>query len=59
MEALGTLGRRLIAWLILVVAVLVVLKLVAGVVLGFVHFVLWVAILGVVGFGVLWALRHL
>ena len=59
MEALGAFGRRLVAWLILVVAVLLVLKIAAGVVIGFAHFVMTVVILVAVGAAVLWALRHL
>ena len=59
MEALGAFGRRMLAWLIIVIAVLLVLKIAAGVVIGFAHFVLTVVILVAIGAAVLWALRHL
>ena len=59
MEALGAFGRRMVAWLIIVVAILLVLKLAAGVVIGFAHFVLTVVILVAIGAAVLWAIRHL
>jgi hypothetical protein len=59
MTALGDMGRRLLAWALIVIAVLVVLKIVAGVVIGFVYTVLTVTLLLVVGVAVLWALRHI
>jgi hypothetical protein len=59
MTALGDMGRRLLAWAVVVIAALLLLKLVAGVVIGLVYTVVTIALLVVVGFGVLWALRHL
>jgi hypothetical protein len=59
MTALGDMGRRLLAWAVVVIAALLLLKLVAGVFIGLVSAVVTIALLVVVGFAVLWALRHL
>ena len=55
----GAIARRGIAWLILVAVAVVLLKVVVGIVIGFVHAVILIALLAVLGVGVLWALRHL
>jgi len=58
MQALGTLGRRILAYLVLIAAVLIALKLVAATLVGlFQAFVTIVLVVAVI-FGVVWALRH-
>jgi hypothetical protein len=55
----GTLGRRLVAWIVLLAAGLLVLKLLVGFVVGILQTVMIIALLAVAGIAVLWALRHL
>ena len=58
-SALGTLGKRVIAWILLVAAALLVLKLAIGAVMGFLTMVLGIAVIAAIGAAVIWALRHL
>ncbi len=58
MEALGNLGRRLLAWLLLAVAAVVLLKIVFGIIAGFVQTVLLVGVLIAACIGILWALNR-
>ena len=58
-SAVGTLARRLLAWVILVAVAVILLKVAVGIVIGFAHAILIIALLAVLGAGVLWALRHL
>ena len=53
------LGTRIIAWAVLIVVALFVLKFAFGLVIGLIQFVLVLAILAVVALGVIWALRHI
>ncbi len=53
------LGTRLIAWAVLIVVALFVLKFAFGLVIGLIQFVFVLAILAVVALGVIWALRHI
>ena len=53
------LGTRILAWALLAVIALVVLKFAFGLVLGLVQMVFTLAILAVVALGVIWALRHI
>ena len=53
------LGTRIIAWAVLIVVALFVLKLAFGLVIGLIQFVFVLAILAVVALGVIWALRHI
>ena len=53
------LGTRILAWALLVVIALVVLKFAFGLVLGLIQMVFTLAILAVVALGVIWALRHI
>jgi len=55
----ASLARRVLAWVILVAVAVILLKLAIGIVLSFVHAILIIALLAVLGVGVLWALRHL
>lgn len=53
------LGTRIIAWAVLIVVALFVLKFAFGLVIGLIQFVFVLAILAVVALGVVWALRHI
>jgi hypothetical protein len=52
------LGTRILAWALLVIVALIVLKFAFGVVLGLIQMVFTLAILAAVALGVIWALRH-
>jgi hypothetical protein len=54
----GALGRRIVAWVVLVLAALLALKIVAAVFFGLLQAIFMVFLLALAGFGVLWALRH-
>jgi uncharacterized membrane protein len=58
-SSLGTLARRVLAWAILVAVAVILLKVAVGIVIGFLHAILIIALLVVLGAGALWALRHL
>ena len=53
------LGTRMLAWALLVVVALFVLKFAFGLVIGLIQMVVTLAILAVVALGVIWALRHI
>ena len=53
------LGTRIIAWAVLIVVALFVLKFAFGLVIGLIQYVFVLAILAVVALGVIWALRHI
>jgi hypothetical protein len=53
------LGTRIIAWAVLIVVALFVLKFAFGLVIGLIQFVFVLAILAVVALSVIWALRHI
>jgi hypothetical protein len=57
--SVATMARRVLAWVILVAVAVILLKLAIGIVLSFVHAIVIIALLAVLGIGVLWALRHL
>jgi hypothetical protein len=56
---IGALARRVVAWVILVAVAVILIKVAVGIVLSFVHAIIIIALLAVLGVGVLWALRHL
>ena len=58
-STLGMLARRVLAWVILVAVAVILLKVAVGIVIGFAHAILIIALLAVLGAGALWALRHL
>ena len=58
-SAIATLGKRVVAWLVLAVAVVIALKLVIGALMGFVTFVLTIVAIVAVGIAVVWALRRI
>jgi hypothetical protein len=57
--ASGGLGRRVLAWVIIIAVAIIALKLALGVVFGLLQALISIAILVVVVMGVLWALRHI
>ena len=54
----GSLGKRVVAWVVLVLAALLALKIVAAILFGVLQAVFMVLLLVVAAVGVLWALRH-
>ena len=54
----GSLGKRIVAWVVLVLAALLALKVVAAIFFGVLQAVFMVFLLVAAAFGVLWALRH-
>jgi hypothetical protein len=57
--ASGGLGKRLLAWVILIAVAVIALKLALGAIFGLLQALISIALLVVVVMGVLWALRHL
>ena len=55
---LGPLGKRIVAWIVLVLAALLALKIVGAIFFGVLQAIFMVFLLVLTGFGVLWALRH-
>jgi hypothetical protein len=58
-SAVGTLGKKVVAWLVVAAAAIIALKLIIGAVIGFVTFLLTIALVVAVIGGVIWAFRHL
>ena len=58
-ESAGSLGRRVLAWAIIIAVAVIALKLAFGIVFGLVSALISIALLVVVVMGVLWALRHI
>jgi hypothetical protein len=58
-SALSSIGRRLVAWLVLIGVALLALKLAVGLVVGLVQTVLVIGLALVAIAGVIWAVRHL
>ena len=58
-SAVSTLGKKVVAWLVVAAVAVIALKLVIGAVMGFVTFVLTIVLVIGVVMGVIWALRHL
>jgi hypothetical protein len=57
-SARNGLGTRVLAWALLFIVALIVLKFAFGVFLGLLQVMVTIAVLAVVALGVLWALRH-
>ena len=57
-SAFGALGKRIVAWVVLILAALLALKIVAAIFFGVLQAIFMVCLLVVAGFGVLWALRN-
>jgi hypothetical protein len=51
------LGRRLVAYAVLIVAVIILLRLILGAVIGFVHMLIFIALLVFAVYAIAWALR--
>jgi hypothetical protein len=58
-SALGTLGRKLVAWVVLAFAAVVLLKIAVGIVAGLVMTVVTIGAVIAIAFAVLWAVRRL
>jgi hypothetical protein len=58
-SASGSLARRALAWVLLILVAVIAIKVVFGVVIGLASALLSIALLVVVVMGVLWALRHI
>ncbi len=58
-SALGTLGKRVVAWIVIAAVAILALKLVIGAVFGFITMIITLALSAAAIVGVLWALRHL
>jgi hypothetical protein len=58
-SAFGTLGRRLVAWIVLIALAIVALKIVFGIVAGIVTAILWTALLAGAVVAALWAVKRL
>ena len=57
-SALGNLGKRVVAWIVIAAVVVLALKLIVGTVFGFVTMIFTLALIAVAVLGVPWALRH-
>jgi hypothetical protein len=55
----GTLGRRLVAWIILIAVAVIALKVLFSIIAGLVMTVVWIAALAALAFAVLWAVKRL
>jgi len=58
-SALGNLGRRVIAWIVIAAVAILAVKLIIGAVFGFVTMIFTLALIAAAIVGVMWALRHL
>lgn len=58
-SALGNLGRRILAWIIVAAVAVLAIKLIVGAVFGFITMIITLAVIAVAIVGVLWAVRHL
>jgi hypothetical protein len=58
-SAVGTLGKKVVAWLVVAAVAVLALKLVIGAVMGFVTFVLTIVLVVGVIAAAIWAFRHL
>jgi hypothetical protein len=56
---LGTLGKRVVAYLVLIFAGLVALKLIAMIFFGVIQAIFMVFLVIAAGVGAVWALRHI
>jgi hypothetical protein len=58
-SALGSLGKRVIAWIVIAAVAILAIKLIISAVFGFVTMILTLALIAAAIVGVMWALRHL
>jgi hypothetical protein len=57
-SAFGAFGRKIAAWIVLIAIAVIALKVVFGVIAGFVMTLFWIALLAALGLGAVWALRR-
>ena len=57
-DTAGSLGRRVLAWIIILAVAVIALKLLIGAVFGILQALFAFAVLAAVVMGVVWALRH-
>ena len=58
-SALGTLGKRVVAWIVIAAVAILAIKLIIGAVTGLITMIFTLALIAIAIVGVLWALRHL
>jgi hypothetical protein len=58
-SAFGSLGRRLVAWVVLLGVAIIALKVVFGIVAGLVMALLWSVLLVALAVAVIWAVRRI
>ena len=58
-SALGNLGRRILAWIVIAAVAVLAIKLIVGAVFGFITMIVTLALIALAIVGVLWAVRHL
>jgi hypothetical protein len=58
-SALGNLGKRVLAWIVIAAVVVLAIKLIFGAVVGFITMIFTLALIAVAVVGVIWALRHI
>ena len=57
-SALGTLGKRIVAWILIAALAILALKLIISAVFGFVTMILTIVLIVAAVMGLMWALRH-
>ena len=57
-SALGNLGKRVIAWIVIAAVAILAVKLIIGAVFGFITMILTLALIVAAIVAVMWALRH-
>ena len=58
-SALGNLGKRVLAWIVIAAVVVIAIKLIFGAVVGFITMIFTLALIAAAVMGVIWALRHI
>ena len=58
-SALGSLGKRALAWVVIAAVAILAIKLVIGAVFGLITMIFTLALIAAAIFAVMWALRHL
>ena len=58
-SALGTLGKRVLAWVVVAAVAILPIKLIIGAVFGLITMLFTLALIAAAIVGVMWALRHL
>jgi hypothetical protein len=58
-SALGNLGKRVLAWILIAAVAVIAIKLIVGAVFGLVTMIFTLAVIAVAIVAVLWALRQL